>query len=99
MGNEKSQHPDSNQTWEPGRINHLRSNHHLSDNASTAMIAEANCDDEMSLDDGKLRTELDYHAKMVVIGRHMLIVNNTGWMAEVSPFTPDCEVLHQVPNS
>ena len=34
------------------------------------------------------RTELDYHANMVVVGRHAYILNSSGSTAQVSPFTP-----------
>ena len=35
------------------------------------------------------RTELDSHANMPVIGREALVVEQSGRMVEVSPFTPD----------
>ena len=43
--------------------------------------------------DGLSRTDLDSHANMVVVGKHVAIVNDTGRRAEVSPFTPDYEAL------
>ena len=43
------------------------------------------------------RTELDSHANMVVIGKNVTILNETGRYAEVAPFTPDYESLHHVP--
>jgi hypothetical protein len=73
-------------------------NNHVSVLVATAMIAAANDDDDsMSIDDEKSRTELDSHANMVVVGRHALIISNTGRTAEVSPFTPDYEALQKVP--
>ena len=47
--------------------------------------------------DGLSRTDLDSHANMVVVGKHVAIVNDTGRRAEVSPFTPDYEALSKVP--
>ena len=35
------------------------------------------------------RTDLDSHANMPVIGKHALILNDTGRVADVNPFTPD----------
>ena len=43
------------------------------------------------------RTDLDSHANMVVVGRNVAIINDTGRRAEVSPFTPDYDSLHSVP--
>ena len=51
----------------------------------------------MSLEDDKSRTELDYHANMVLIGHHALLINNLGQTAEVITFTLDYEALRQVP--
>ena len=39
--------------------------------------------------DGESRTELDSHANMPVVGREALVVEQSGKMVEVSPFTPD----------
>ena len=39
--------------------------------------------------DGQSRTELDSHANMPVVGREALVVEQSGKMVEVSPFTPD----------
>ena len=43
------------------------------------------------------RTELDYHANMVVVESNATIINNTGRTVEVSPFTPDYSSLQNVP--
>ena len=54
--------------------------------------------EEGSSNNNKLhRTELDSHANMVVIGKNVTILNETGRYAEVAPFTPDYESLHHVP--
>ena len=39
--------------------------------------------------DGESRMELDSHANMPVVGKEALIVEQSGKMVEVSPFTPD----------
>ena len=44
--------------------------------------------------DNLSRTDLDYHANMVVVGKHAAIINDTG--RKVSPFTPDYESLSKV---
>ena len=43
------------------------------------------------------RSELDTHANMVVVGKHSLILNQSGRTAEVAPFSPDCGSLESVP--
>ena len=47
--------------------------------------------------DNLSRIDLDYHASMVVVGKHAAIINDTGRRAEVSPFTPNYESLSKVP--
>ena len=43
------------------------------------------------------RTDLDYHANMVVVGKHAAIINDAEGRAEASPFTPDYESRSKVP--
>ena len=38
-------------------------------------------------------TELDSHANMPVVGKHMYIIAETGKKVDVSPFMPDCKPL------
>ena len=45
------------------------------------------------------RTDLDSHANMVVTGRNVHFVSGTSLTAEVSPFIPDYESMHQVPKA
>eukprot|EP00957_Ditylum_brightwellii_P087829 6688930-Ditylum_brightwellii.AAC.1 len=52
--------------------------------------------DEMSYDDDdeepsneQSRMELDSHANMSVVGRHVYVISDTGRIADVSTFTPD----------
>ena len=58
---------------------------------------------EPSLHTGKLeglqesRTDLDSHANMVALRRNCKVITDTGKTAEVSPFSPDYESLHQAP--
>ena len=47
---------------------------------------------ESSVVDGS-RTELDSHANMPVVGKHVCIIADTGRVAEVSPCTPDCKAM------
>ena len=67
------------------------------------VIAEASkaCDNiECDTDDAcgeELRTELDSHANMVVVGRNATIINDTGRTVEVSPFAPDYSSLQNAP--
>ena len=50
-----------------------------------------------ALDNSVLRTELDSHANMVCLGRHAIIIEDTGKTSDVKPFTPDYNALHKVP--
>ena len=43
--------------------------------------------------DGESRTELDSYANMPVVGREALVVEQSGKMVEVSPFTPDSKPI------
>ena len=54
------------------------------------IVASMEVDVEM---DGESRTELDSHANMPVVRREALIVEQSGKMVEVSPFTPDYKPL------
>ena len=40
------------------------------------------------------RTELDSHANMPVVGRHALVIADTGKTVSVCPFTPDYQALN-----
>jgi hypothetical protein len=59
-----------------------------------ATVADVEVDDEggMDIDEGS-RTELDFYANMPIVGRHAYIISDTGRMADVSPFTPDLQML------
>jgi hypothetical protein len=39
------------------------------------------------------RTELDSHANMLVVGRNAYIISDTGRVADVNAFTPDCSSM------
>ena len=76
--------------WDPGGPNH-----HVSMLICTACIASGATSD----DDGKVeedaeieeqsRTELDSHANMPVVGRHALVLSESGRHVDVNAFTPD----------
>ena len=50
-----------------------------------------------ALDNSVSRTELDSHANMVYLGRHALIIEDTGKTVDVKPFTPNYNALQKVP--
>jgi hypothetical protein len=87
--------PDGNRVWDPGK--EITPNRHVSVLVATAIIAAADDDEDMSTNNERSRTELDSHTNMVVVGRHALVLSNTGRTAEVSPFTPDYDALQKVP--
>ena len=43
------------------------------------------------------RTDLDFHANIVVVDKHGAIANVTGRRAKIIPFNPDYESLSKVP--
>jgi hypothetical protein len=91
--------PDDNKCWDPGGVVHL--NEYTSHMVSTALIAAASDDNDdahkMSAKDTNSRTELDSHANMVVVGNNCLVIEWSGRTAVVNPFTPEYEVLPEVP--
>ena len=50
----------------------------------------------MGTDCESLTTELDFHANMVVVGKHCTIVASTGKNAKVQAFSNECNSLQQV---
>ena len=50
-----------------------------------------------ALDKSVSRTKLDSHANMVCLGRHALIIEETGKTVDVKPFTSDYSTLQKVP--
>ena len=50
-----------------------------------------------ALDNSVSRTELESHANMVCLGRHALIIEDTGETVDVKPFTPDYNTLQKFP--
>ena len=73
--------------WDPGiKINdHLRQ---ILIASSDIMDNHGNGENEES------RTELDSHANMPVVGRHALVIADTGKTVSVCPFTPDYQALN-----
>ena len=59
--------------------------------ASTSQVS----DDAVMEPNG--RTELDSHTNMVVVERHAYILNSSGRIAQVSPFSPEYQSLKEVP--
>ena len=81
--------PDNSTQWDPGGPIH-DINKHLSMLIHSAMIADINDKDDSGDEEPEelSRTELDTHANMPVVGRHALIVSESGMSVDVNPFTP-----------
>ena len=45
--------------------------------------------DDVDMDESTTHTDLDSHANMPVVGRHSVVVQDTGRSVDVNPFTPD----------
>eukprot|EP00957_Ditylum_brightwellii_P203798 15336254-Ditylum_brightwellii.AAC.1 len=76
--------------WDPRQLcpnNHLRERINIAD-----LDADFDEDDDVE----ESRTELDSHANLIVLGRNAVILNDTGRMAVVQPFTPHYESLESV---
>ena len=54
-------------------------------------------DGDHNVVDSMSRTELDSHANMVVLGKHAMVIADTGKTAQVTPFTPDYKSMENVP--
>ena len=84
--------------WQP--------NEHLVRVISQADISDVNTDSFglrknlrmiSALDNSLSRTKLDSYYNMVCLGRHALIIEDTGKTVDVKPLTPDYNVLQKVP--
>ena len=90
---------ESDQVWDPGGQRKLSTGLNVclsSCIGATAMIAATDDDDRNDMevqDEEQSRTELDSHANMCVVGKHALVLSNTGKKADVSPFTQDYDAL------
>ena len=42
------------------------------------------------------KTELDSHANMAVVGKHVMVIEDTGQTVEVKPFAEECQTLNDV---
>ena len=80
--------------WDPGRRPEMVPNEHLCQLVYMAMVSQVS--DEMD-SNSMLRTELNTHANMAVVGRHCYVIHWTGRNVDVSPFIPDYKALSQVP--
>ena len=58
-----------------------------------AAIAEAGIDKYTAME----TTEIDSHTSMIVIGKHDLVIQDTGHSAEVNAFSDDVGGLSKVP--
>ena len=94
--------PDRNQRCAPVGVLWLETitNHHLSHLIAITIVSATNSDniknDDEANDDNISRTELDYHANMVVIGIHDTIIINTTRTEEVNLSTMVYEALQEV---
>ena len=59
-------------------------------------VLTADLDRTMVMEDHESRMELDSHANMPVIGSQAYIINWSGKLADVSPFTPDYKTLKDI---
>ena len=74
----------------------IKPNHHISVLIASAVIVEENNDVGISVDGEILRTELDSHSNIIVVGQHASIISNIVSTAEVVICTPDNEALQKV---
>ena len=83
--------PDWHKQWhpDPGHITALRNDRIYS---ILSTVSEEMRMNEMEMH-VELRTELDSHANMPVVGKHAYIIAETGKKVDVSPFTPDYKLL------
>ena len=92
--------PDSNKTWDPGEDSSnipITNNHVYAVLSITMSMANANVSLANGVEQGDvdkdLRTELDSHSNMPVVGRNCYILSRPGKSVDVSPFTPDYEPI------
>ena len=72
-------------------------NFHVSVLVVYTMISATDNKDDRKSDDENSRTGLKSNKNMEFIGRHSNIISNTVKTEEVSPFTPEYEVLYRLP--
>ena len=72
----------------------MNPNSHVAAAIAIASISQVSADTVM---ESNGRTELDSHANMVAVGRHAYILNSSGRTAQIIPFTPEYELLKEVP--
>ena len=53
------------------------------------LLSYVNGDPDTTISDKDSRTELESHANMPAVGRHVYVISDTGKIADVNPFTPD----------
>ena len=52
------------------------------------LLSYVNGDPDTTISDKDSRTELESHANMPAVGRHVYVISDTGKIADVNPFTP-----------
>ena len=85
-------------TWDPGGLQQLEQIPYLQtiyDNKIFDALAVAMTVSDASAEegDGRLRTELDSHGNMPVVGQHVYILTESGKYIDVNPFTLHYKVL------
>eukprot|EP00957_Ditylum_brightwellii_P095578 7280377-Ditylum_brightwellii.AAC.1 len=75
--------------WDPGKV---VPNEYLLAKIANLSVHFENENDE----DDSGRTEIDSHANMVVLGKHTLILEDTGRAVDVQPVMPDYKTLKNV---
>ena len=59
-----------------------------------AIFSSVSCDNNDNIDN--YRTDLDTHTKIVVLRKNYYIARDIGRIAEVQPFSLECEALQKV---
>ena len=72
----------------------MNPNAHVAATIARASTSQVSADAVMEPD---AKTELDSHANMVVVGSYAYILNFSGRIAQVIPFTPEYKSLKEVP--
>ena len=79
---------DESRVWDPGEFL-IEINAVTQYDIRQGVVASADNEDNTDLE----RTDLDTHENMVVLGRNFCVVNNSGKLPEVHPFSPEYESL------
>jgi hypothetical protein len=99
-----SQPENQNRTWDPGggnpdpewrnKLIKINVSSYIYSLLATVLVSDVDVADDNMMDvEEASRTELDSHANMPVVGRHVYIISHTGRVAEVNPFIPDYDSM------